>query len=489
MLSKSRESHFSLVQRPRLFFNFERLIPCYLFKMTEAPTQYAFRDIQQLEGKNAVILYRGEIYYANQRKLYIHKIKKTFDNREQYNSLIEEFTENRRLADNNALIEKIKSVTGYSQQNPEDAPLPHNEFLEIIHDLFQTPFGSFYEFILQCVDSFNITMVLLPAYICFISFAITAMLLVTPFLVFYNLCFNSSDEAIDDITHLLDMFVGLGDFIIKLALSIPIQLCSIIARGILSLLPMTFVTESKNTEVTSNIINLMSQSEETLTYYDAVIAPMLIADDNTYIRSALEHQLNLGFHEKMLKKALSWAGNRHTSMPNLIVPEDYNVFFHRIADICYVSLTDNYWLSYERHHVSPEDQPSIPSTHVNDRPTNHSAVFSFWGTPFTCNVITYFDEVVSKKLQEESDKATFKSGLKRLVTLGFSSDDLRSALEWAVDRHDNNNLINPNHSENHMIFCERVADICGVIFAGKLLAGKIASPPLKEAEGQFVMTY
>ena len=75
------------------------------------------------------------------------------------------------------------------------------------------------------------------------------------FLISYNLCFNSSDEAIDNITHLLDMFVGLGDCIIKLALSIPIQLCSIIARGILCLLPTTSVTESKNTEITNNMIN------------------------------------------------------------------------------------------------------------------------------------------------------------------------------------------------------------------------------------------
>ncbi|MDP3704706.1 MAG: hypothetical protein Q8R24_02195 [Legionellaceae bacterium] len=95
-------------QRPWLFFNFEQLFPCYLFKMTEAPTQCAFKDIQQLEGKNAVILHRSEIYYANQRKPYVHKIKKTFDNREQYNSLIEEFTENRRLADNNALRASCK---------------------------------------------------------------------------------------------------------------------------------------------------------------------------------------------------------------------------------------------------------------------------------------------------------------------------------------------------------------------------------------------
>lgn len=51
--------------------------------------------------------------------------------------------------------------------------------------------------------------------------------------------------------------LGLGDCIIKLALSILIQLCSIIARGILSLLPTTSVTESKNTEITNNMINAM----------------------------------------------------------------------------------------------------------------------------------------------------------------------------------------------------------------------------------------
>ncbi|MDP3705703.1 MAG: hypothetical protein Q8R24_07300 [Legionellaceae bacterium] len=256
MLYKSRESHFSLVQRPWLFFNFEQLFPCYLFKMTEAPTQCAFKDIQQLEGKNAVILHGGQIYYANQKKQYVHKIKKTWGNSEQYNSLIKEFTENRSLADNSALIKKIKLVAGCAQQNPEYVPLTHNELLEIRHDLFQTRFGSFDEFILQCVDSFNITMGFLPFFICFMSFAIAVVLLVTPFLISYDLCFISYDEAIDNITHLLDMFVGLGDCIIKLALSIPIQLCSIIARGILSLLPTTPVTESKNTEITSNMINL-----------------------------------------------------------------------------------------------------------------------------------------------------------------------------------------------------------------------------------------
>ncbi len=490
MLSKSRYSHFSLAIKPILWFNFEQLTSCYLFKMTEAPTQYAFKDIPQLEGQNAVILHGNIIYYANQRKQCVHQIKKTRDNKEQYNSLIEEFTENRRLADNHALIEKIKHVTGYYQQNPENTPLSHNEFLGVIHELFQTPFDSFNEFILQCADSCNITTMLLPAYICLISVAITAVLLVMTFLVFYNLYFNSFDEEIDNITHLLDMFVELGDYTIKLLLSIPIQLGSIIARGILSLLPTTFVSESKNTEIKNNITNSISQKEKTLAYYDAVIAPMLTTDDNTHIRPALEYQLNLGFHEKTLA-TLRWAVNRHISMPNLIVPEDYNVFFRRIANICDLSLTDNYWLSNERQHVSPENQPSIPSAHINGNSTNNNEIFSFWRTP---SVSTYFDLVVSEKVLKASGTTTFESGyehlvtlragLKHLITLGFSSNDLRAALEWAVEQHDKSNLINPSNSENHMVFYERVADICGVIFAGKL-----ASTPLKEAEGQCVMTY
>jgi hypothetical protein len=43
------------------------------------------------------------------------------------------------------------------------------------------------------------------------------------------------------------------------------------------------------------------------------------------------------------------------------------------------------------------------------------------------------------------------------------------ALEWAVVRYDNNQLLNPTHPENHNDFYERVADICGVVLEGPLV--------------------
>jgi hypothetical protein len=152
----------------------------------------------------------------------------------------------------------------------------------------------------------------------------------------------------------------------------------------------------------SSAVDSMAQIGDTLRYYDESVAPMLTTSDSEHIRAALEQQLNLGFPAKILKDTLIWARNRHALMPQLIVPENYNAFFHRIANICYVPLTDTHWLRYQRQSVEEQDQPIIANGQVteNEQPTNKRFTSFFGIKAHTCNALTYFDESVSERLRK-----------------------------------------------------------------------------------------
>ncbi len=226
-------------------------------------------------------------------------------------------------------------------------------------------------------------------------------------------------------------------------------------------------------QTTSVLIDSMSQPSETMTYYDSFISPMLTEQDNLHIRSALEEQIHLGFSAKTLKEALVWAKRRHDSMPTLIVSEQYDSLFNRIADISYLSRNDGYWLSYVRQPSEISHQPTLqPNDKSTKQQSKNDSLFTLWKKPYSSYpVITYFDNIISPKLENESDKSTLKSGLERLLKCGFSSEDLRAALQWAVERHDKNEAINPDYPEGYCDFFERIVDICGVVLAPKEVVG------------------
>ncbi|MGC1182053.1 hypothetical protein [Legionella sp.] len=197
-----------------------------------------------MNGKNAVILHKETLYYTNQKNQTVEKVQ--IKNIEKLPQLQQEFTEDCRLVQDRFLIEKIKEVTGYNHRCATEDSLSYAEFLDFAHKLFRSPFTSFSEFILQCVDSFNITMLSLLG-VMFVSFCILVFTIAIPFTVIYNLCFDSVDDAKSNTLHLLDMFVLLGDTIIKATLSIPIQIGALLVRGGLTLLP-TPENEMTNSE-------------------------------------------------------------------------------------------------------------------------------------------------------------------------------------------------------------------------------------------------
>lgn len=203
--------------------------------MKENPMKCGFSKIPRLNGKSAVILYEGTLYYANQKEQVVQEVKIKKED-EGYTSLIKEFKEDYSLVEDPFLIGKIKYLTDFDHKTAD--PLSYAEFLEITHELFQLcqpPFTSFSELALQCVDSFNITILLLLNLL-LVSFCTLIMIIAIPFLAIYELCFDSVDNAKDSMLGLLDTFVGLGDAIIHAALSIPIQIGSLLARGGLTLL-------------------------------------------------------------------------------------------------------------------------------------------------------------------------------------------------------------------------------------------------------------
>lgn len=230
----SRDAQFRFFTSEWVSSNFEDLYHCYLLKMEDDPTQCSFNEITQLNGKNAVILHNEILYFANQKsqtvQLLITKdIKK-------WTQLKKEFTEDCKLVNDRFLIETITELTGYKPKPGFEEPLSYEFLMDFSQKFFYSPFTTLPEFLLQCIDSFNLT-ILSFLYVPFVAFCIAVVSIVTPFIVMYDLCFESAESAKGVTLHLLDMVVELVDAIIRAALVIPIHLGSLLARSALTFLP------------------------------------------------------------------------------------------------------------------------------------------------------------------------------------------------------------------------------------------------------------
>ena len=218
---------------------------------------------------------------------------------------------------------------------------------------------------------------------------------------------------------------------------------------------------------TSTLLDTMGSASITMEYFDKVISPKLDEEDNLQIKKELQRSMNLGFEPNIVKNALTWADNRNEDFSHCLHngTENYDTFFWRIADICCISLNDNYWIQYQR--VSKNSY-----MHLKKSPCDKHVGINFYiinlfnwlfsgGLFYTDPSIKYFDKFISTKLLD-NDCLILRKGLQRLINLGFESYYLKNALVWARYRHDNVGTFYQTHPENSMDFFTRVADTCGI---------------------------
>lgn len=214
---------------------------------------------------------------------------------------------------------------------------------------------------------------------------------------------------------------------------------------------------------TSALVDSVSNIGTTLEYFDKAISNKLYEEDCSKLREELKRLLDNGFDPIVLKKALEWANNRHNKTGPFNC-EDYETFFKRVADICCVSLTNNYWIQDERRPRKSWPDSSIQNSNQLTKINNdRKNFFTFYGR-HTCSVSTlnYFDNFIRMVLAVD-DRETIREGLQRRINSGFNPSSLKCALEWARARYDNAQALYPTQPENYNDFFARVADICGVI--------------------------
>lgn len=209
-------------------------------------------------------------------------------------------------------------------------------------------------------------------------------------------------------------------------------------------------------------VDSISEIQDTLTFYEEFIAPMLSATDEPQVRVALETQLNLGFPAKLLKGALAMARQRYETPADAAayeVNENYPDFFNLIADICDISQSNNDWLINQRELPENNHIPYTGSIKESRNKFSQYASMMIWkALPQSNPAISYFERVVAKMLDNEHC-SHLKTNLQTLIKRGASPHDLKLALEWAVIRHQIEEQ-NPESPDNDHQFFQRIASIC-----------------------------
>lgn len=228
-----------LFRKTWFFPNFRNLNYCRIIKMLNDPTACAFDQIAELGEKNALILYNDQWYFADQKKLRVEKVKTR--NADAEKCLKNEFSDRETLnivAEHPTLAHYVKMITGYDHLNTLDSPISQTYILDIIRELFLSPFASINQFRDQV---FNILVLPLTCVVVEIYIPIYCLTK-----VFSLVLTNSRTDAINITMDVLDRLVELFDAAIKLMVFFPIQISSFLVKGGLTLFSSTPDQEVEN---------------------------------------------------------------------------------------------------------------------------------------------------------------------------------------------------------------------------------------------------
>lgn len=223
----------------------------------------------------------------------------------------------------------------------------------------------------------------------------------------------------------------------------------------LSLAVSTLANTADNTKI--------NERESPIDYFDNFISPRIYPEDAIELRKNLVLQLNEGFDPIILKNALRWA-----IRADYISNGKYEDFFQCMADICCKS--SNYWISNKRigNHYWPGcsgqmfKQSSIPINTKNN--------FFSKSTCSAISTLKLFDEITTGQIKSEY-KMMMREGLHHLINNNFPPFLIKHAFVWAKTRSDEDQSpLSTSSFTKKKSFFDRIATICGVALAPKVLA-------------------
>jgi hypothetical protein len=213
----------------------------------------------------------------------------------------------------------------------------------------------------------------------------------------------------------------------------------------------------------------VNEIESPVEYFDNFVSPRLYKEDALELRKNLVLQLNEGFDPIILKNVLRWA-----TRADYISKGGYEDFFECMNDICCKS--SSYWIKHERIHNRywPDcsgqisDQSWIPIYSKNN-----------FFAKTTCSAIStlkLFDELTTGQINSD-DQTIMRKGLQHLINNNTPPFLIKNAFIWAKTRYDETQSpLTTTCLAQKGKFFERIAVICGVVLAPKVLAAPVFNP-------------
>lgn len=226
----------------------------------------------------------------------------------------------------------------------------------------------------------------------------------------------------------------------------------------LSLAVSTLANKANNTQA--------NDIESPLDYFDNFISPKIYIEDAEELRKSLVLQLNKGFDPIILKNALRWANRA-----DYISISQYEDFFECIADICCIS--PNYWIDNER--IRNQNWPGCSGQNSNQSwmPINTKNNFFSKTTCSAISTFKLFYEITTGKINSE-DQMIMREGLQRLINNNIPPFLIKHAFIWAKTRYDEEqSSLSSTSFTTKRSFFERIAIICGVVLAPKVLVAPL----------------